>query len=314
MNTGRPHMDYCSTCRRHLNGALACPGCGAYAPDIAPLAVAAPAPGAGTGAGMAATAAGAGAATWPTPDHLWHEESSGAEESGEAPQVHPSEDSDALPLAGSSASTGRASRRRQRERWRKTQRRALVATAVALVGGGLTVTSMDRQSTDRTQAASAPDTETMGIAQGPATEAVPASATPADTHRSHRTSSTTGSATANTPHERSAAAPEATPTARTARQDNGTTSLDTVISSAGSQATSTVSDTTGTVADTAASPAPAPAPADGADDTGTAGTSDAPGTSDTSGTGASSTNPSSSEASSPTSPSGLCLLGLVCVS
>ncbi|WP_456340875.1 SCO2400 family protein, partial [Streptomyces shenzhenensis] len=32
-------MDYCSSCRRHLNGALACPGCGAYAPDIAPRAV-----------------------------------------------------------------------------------------------------------------------------------------------------------------------------------------------------------------------------------------------------------------------------------
>ncbi|MGO4759530.1 hypothetical protein AB4212_64740, partial [Streptomyces sp. 2MCAF27] len=24
-------MDYCPACRRHLNGALACPGCGAYA-------------------------------------------------------------------------------------------------------------------------------------------------------------------------------------------------------------------------------------------------------------------------------------------
>ncbi|MFF3753490.1 hypothetical protein ACFYYH_23960 [Streptomyces sp. NPDC002018] len=29
-------MDYCSSCRRTLNGALVCPGCGAYAPDIAP--------------------------------------------------------------------------------------------------------------------------------------------------------------------------------------------------------------------------------------------------------------------------------------
>ncbi|WP_456340222.1 SCO2400 family protein [Streptomyces olivaceus] len=29
-------MDYCSSCRRHLNGALVCPGCGAYAPDIDP--------------------------------------------------------------------------------------------------------------------------------------------------------------------------------------------------------------------------------------------------------------------------------------
>ncbi|WP_422641229.1 SCO2400 family protein, partial [Streptomyces glaucescens] len=31
-------MDYCSSCRRHLNGALVCPGCGAYAPDIDPSA------------------------------------------------------------------------------------------------------------------------------------------------------------------------------------------------------------------------------------------------------------------------------------
>ncbi|WP_438285004.1 SCO2400 family protein, partial [Streptomyces niveus] len=29
-------MDYCSTCRRTLNGVFVCPGCGAYAPDIAP--------------------------------------------------------------------------------------------------------------------------------------------------------------------------------------------------------------------------------------------------------------------------------------
>jgi hypothetical protein len=29
-------MDYCYSCRRTLNGALVCPGCGAYAPDIAP--------------------------------------------------------------------------------------------------------------------------------------------------------------------------------------------------------------------------------------------------------------------------------------
>ncbi|MYS31824.1 hypothetical protein GTW38_33930, partial [Streptomyces sp. SID7804] len=43
-------MDYCSTCRRHLNGALVCPGCGAYAPDIAPVLGA---------AGTAATAAAA---------------------------------------------------------------------------------------------------------------------------------------------------------------------------------------------------------------------------------------------------------------
>ncbi|MYS17007.1 hypothetical protein GTW73_28380, partial [Streptomyces sp. SID4982] len=33
-------MDYCSACRRHLNGALVCPGCGDCAsPDLAPMPV-----------------------------------------------------------------------------------------------------------------------------------------------------------------------------------------------------------------------------------------------------------------------------------
>lgn len=32
-------MAYCSSCRRHLNGALVWPGCGPYDPDIAPPAV-----------------------------------------------------------------------------------------------------------------------------------------------------------------------------------------------------------------------------------------------------------------------------------
>ncbi|WP_420919004.1 SCO2400 family protein, partial [Streptomyces lonarensis] len=29
-------MDYCAACRRHLNGALACPGCGRPAVDAGP--------------------------------------------------------------------------------------------------------------------------------------------------------------------------------------------------------------------------------------------------------------------------------------
>ena len=57
---------------------------------------------------------------------------------------------------------GRAARRRQRARWKKNQRRAVVATAVALVGGGLTVAAMDRNSPARAQAASAPETASMG--------------------------------------------------------------------------------------------------------------------------------------------------------
>ncbi|MFF5594939.1 hypothetical protein ACFY7K_24740 [Streptomyces althioticus] len=70
--------------------------------------------------------------------------------------------------------TGRAARRRQLARWRKTQRRALVATAVALVGGGITLASTDRGGGDRTQAATAPDLHGMGGAGGTTDEAADA--------------------------------------------------------------------------------------------------------------------------------------------
>lgn len=150
-------MDYCSSCRRHLNGALVCPGCGDYAPDIAPSAVAGPdvpmAPG-----------AAAGAPVWQAPaedtwyDGYFRDEAAPSADTEETEPVEPSADLEGVPAAPQ----GRAARRRQRARWKKNQRRAVVATAVALVGGGLTVMGMDRQSTDRTQAATAPDTEGLG--------------------------------------------------------------------------------------------------------------------------------------------------------
>ncbi|MEV7886909.1 SCO2400 family protein [Streptomyces sp. NPDC002817] len=282
MNTGRPQMDYCSTCRRHLNGALVCPGCGAYAPDIAPLAV-----------GTTAPAPDPVAATWQSPSHLWHEQGSVAEEGGEAPREQPYDSPD----APSPAPTGRAARRRQRERWKKTQRRALVATAVALVGGGLTITSMNRQSTDRTQAASAPDREAMGIAEEQAAVPVPAAATPADPNRSKGATSTNRSSTANAPHEQTATTPQATPTTEAVQRDSVTDSLNTAVSAAGSQAASTVSDTTDSAAQTSASPTPS-----ATDNT------------DTSSTDTTAATPAPSESSSSSSPSGLCLLGLVCIS
>jgi hypothetical protein len=280
-------MDYCSTCRRHLNGALVCPGCGAYAPDIAPLAVQRPAPAAETVT-----------APWQSPAHLWHDKNSGAEEAGEAPQEHPYDGPDA-PAAP--APMGRAARRRQRERWKKTQRRALVATAVALVGGGLSAVAMDRQSTDRTQAASAPENAgAMGIAEEQATDPTPASSTtPAGTDRTKGTSST-GSSTTNAPHEQSATEPRATPTTQAAQQDSVTTQLNTTISTAESQATSTVSDTTDAVTETAASATPS-----ATEDTGA---------SSSSGSDTSSATPSPSESSSSSESTGLCLLGIVCIS
>ncbi|MEV5932258.1 hypothetical protein AB0L56_05655 [Streptomyces sp. NPDC052079] len=130
-------MDYCSTCRRHLNGALVCPGCGAYAPDIAPSVIGGPA----VRGGVSAAAEPAAAVTPPAP----------------RPR-------DTASPAPAPSGIGRAARRRQLTRWRKTQRRALVATAVALVGGGLTLASMDRGNGDRAQAATAPDFRGMGSA------------------------------------------------------------------------------------------------------------------------------------------------------
>ncbi|MFF1276108.1 hypothetical protein ACFVZC_22340 [Streptomyces marokkonensis] len=140
-------MDYCSTCRRHLNGALVCPGCGAYAPDIAPGVV-----GGHTVPGTATSAAGPTPPVAPPASHP-----------GDVPRETPAASQTPAP-----SGTGRAARRRQLARWKKTQRRALVATAVALVGGGLTLASMDRGTGDRAQAAAAPGHEGMGGATGPA--------------------------------------------------------------------------------------------------------------------------------------------------
>ncbi|MGW3626976.1 SCO2400 family protein [Streptomyces sp. NPDC000880] len=154
-------MDYCSSCRRTLNGALVCPGCGAYAPDIAP-----PAPYLDDAAAKIAT-------TW----EAWRTEEFPASESYHGPRFYDavpigseaSEDamadaSDFGPSSGSQqaapAVQGRAARRRQMAVWKKKQRRAAVVSAVALVGGGLTFALLpDGPSTDVAQAASAPEPE-----------------------------------------------------------------------------------------------------------------------------------------------------------
>ncbi|MGW3647256.1 SCO2400 family protein [Streptomyces sp. NPDC000878] len=283
-------MDYCSTCRRHLNGALVCPGCGAYAPDIAPLAVGTRTPYAATGGAERQASAAP-----------WNEVDPGAEELGRAPQEQPYDGSDVDVPAP--APVGRAARRRQRERWKKTQRRALVATAVALVGGGMTVSSLNRQSTDRTQAATAPDREVMGIAEEQATEPVPISSTPTDTtYRAGRVSPVaTGSSTANAPHEQSAVTPRATPTAPTAvQQDSVKVPLTAATTSAVSQTASTVSGATDTVTETTASPTPS--------------ATDSSSTSDTDTSATPSPSESSSSSSDSSSSSEICLLGLLCIS
>ncbi|MET8981841.1 hypothetical protein ABZX85_40235 [Streptomyces sp. NPDC004539] len=264
-------MDYCSTCRRHLNGALVCPGCGAYAPDIAPLPGGAPAP------IVASTAA---------PVHEVFPDVT----------ARPDEPDSAEYDATAVTPAGRAARRRQRERWRKTQRRALVATAVALVGGGLTVASMNRQSTDRTQAASAPDREPMGVAEEEVDQPTTPVSTPSDAHRDAagtRTPSRSSAArpevvpdsgspapTPNSPRAQAAAPAQVTPpTQQPAQQDTPTPTP--------SQDTST---TPGSAGGTATEPTPAPSPSTSDDTSAGSGTS-----------------------SDATDPAGLCLLGLVCI-
>ncbi|MER7519459.1 hypothetical protein [Streptomyces sp. NPDC126499] len=187
-------MDYCSSCRRHLNGALVCPGCGAYAPDIAPT----------TAGGRIVPARGA------------------ARAAGESAPVGavldggPGNDA-AVELAGvPTAAEGRAARRRQRARWKKNQRRAVVATAVALVGGGLTMSATDRQGGDRAQAATAPQDPGAGateeqVEQGtPPPSALPAVQRPSaapTADRSHRQGTVAAPRTASPDAEAHAAAP-----------------------------------------------------------------------------------------------------------
>ncbi|MEV7499659.1 hypothetical protein [Streptomyces sp. NPDC093018] len=166
-------MDYCSECRRHLNGALVCPGCGAYAPDIAPP---------GTG-GSPAGAAGTEVTSFPGE----FEPASDPFPSAPADGGTPADVEDAPPLR-----EGRAARRRQLARWKKSRRRAVVATAVALVGGGLTLASMDRHTADRAQAATLPDDRSTSAApqdEAPAQASDP-SATPG-THPAHHSTPTT---------------------------------------------------------------------------------------------------------------------------
>jgi hypothetical protein len=273
-------MDYCSSCRRHLNGALVCPGCGAYAPDIAPH-TAAP-----------SARATSGTAAWQAPaDTAWFDTDAYAEEDVESPYDGP----DAAPPA----SVGRAARRRQRVRWKKNQRRAVVATTVALIGGGLTVASMNRQGADRAQAATAPDNRPMGLADEQATDAQVS--TPTGRHRAPDTTATTRSATANTPHEQTTGAPRATPTPG---QDTAAAPHPATTSAARAQSAATASGTTdGTAAGTTAAAATPAA---------TASTSTSASTGSGTSTGAGTPTSSASPSPAATSPSELCLL-VICI-
>ncbi|WP_157878536.1 SCO2400 family protein [Streptomyces chattanoogensis] len=303
-STERSQMDYCSSCRRNLNGALVCPGCGDYAPDIAPPAqhhrgaaaadatawdpwqpAEAPAPGVRRGAHRGAAAADGDAA---------------AEAVTDTPGAASSADS----KSGAATGQGRAARRRQLARWKKHRRRAAAATAFALAGGALTVALLpNKPSTDQTHAAAAPkDPETENTAR------TSPSKTPAEQ-----------------PDERASQHHGMRPPVRADRQRHTT---DAAPAATHRQATTNQQPETAAPAHTLAAPSTAPSagshtahapaqrtPADSADtaDT-TAPAKTAPASSQDSGSG---TSPAQSgpaaPSAEPTSPANLCLLGVVCV-
>ncbi|MGD3111079.1 SCO2400 family protein [Streptomyces sp. YGL11-2] len=289
-------MDYCSSCSRTLNGALVCPGCGEYAPDIAPPA---------RGRHAAAAAAPAAWDAWNPAGFAapGHDADAGAHHAHAAPTadgasgVELPDGAEAGAFGGSDAAAstgqGRAARRRQLARWKKHRRRAAAATAVALVGGGLTVSLLqNKPSAGHTQAATTPDPE-RGSVPGTTTLASAPGADPnsrAAQHRDTRPSATAGrdQSTAATP-----------PSATTFRHP------DSVATAHPAAAPRTVSHAAPAPAerphvDHAAAAAPAPAATAPAGTGSTTPARPAP---------AASTPPTAQ----PTSPTNVCLLGLVCV-
>ncbi|GGY06883.1 SCO2400 family protein [Streptomyces djakartensis] len=216
-------MDYCSSCRRHLNGALVCPGCGAYAPDIDPSAA--------PGARLGQNASQAGN-VWDDPS-VWEEADAGTREihlahtgsaagpaktpAADTPDGSGTADTDATATGGFTAPPqGRAARRRQMARWKKNQRRAVVATAFALVGGGLTVAGMNGNATDSKQSATAPGDTAMGGTGGQAPTYTEPTSSRRDTPRSSPTPATTPAS-----HREQPRAARTTPT--DTRTDSGST-------------------------------------------------------------------------------------------
>ncbi|MFJ7290408.1 SCO2400 family protein [Streptomyces collinus] len=275
-------MDYCSSCRRHLNGALVCPGCGAYAPDIDPRAVdGRPGP-----ASVPVTAPG-GPATWeyPAATGTWHDGTlwdetrarthegpgSGSSDEYDSPDADADADTDTDRYTDTAEGfearpQGRAARRRQLARWKKNQRRAVVATAVALVGGGLTVAAMNGNAKPGVQAATTPQDTTMGGSVGEAsTDAEPTSRQDG-TPRSEATPTTPSHADRASRHQQSRAAdPRTTPAGTRTDAAAPPRELPLTTPPRRKTVTDTVETATGDAASDATEPTTAPAAGSGSD-------------------------------------------------
>lgn len=225
-------------------------------------------------------------------DGYFRDETPSADAHETAPAAPPG-DGDGIPAVPE----GRAARRRQRARWKKNQRRAVVATAVALVGGGLTVSALDRGAGDKAQAATAPERPNVGLPEQQHTELTRPASTPPDTPDAPRTDTATSKPSPTNAARESVTAPRTT--RDFTRPDVATTPSPTATSAPQSQ---TASDNpgrgnSGGSGDNGGSEAgqqtPAPTPTEGSD----------------SGTSTSPTSP----APEATSPAQLCVLNLLCL-
>jgi hypothetical protein len=200
-------MDHCSTCRRTLNGALVCPGCGAYAPDIDPWLAAARAAESAQesraqdtdASATAAAGAGAddkehgGASDGVTPaddvDHAGPRipvagtevAAAAGARSADEPGSGPAPDANSDPGSGADAShtadpdsdarpdpdpggtiwtpgaDSPAGPLPSAARWNKGRRRAAAVTALAFLGGGLTLAAVSSHSSKGPASSSATD-------------------------------------------------------------------------------------------------------------------------------------------------------------
>ncbi|MFG3303710.1 hypothetical protein [Streptomyces wuyuanensis] len=174
-------MDYCTSCRRDLNGALVCPGCGAYAPDIAPPShrhhgtstvtarLATDGQDALGGGSYPSGAAYFDAPLDSVPPDIDPTNGAGRLDGPGAP-TGDGPGADAGVTGDAATGQGRAARRRQLARWKKHRRRAAAATAVALVGGGLTIAALPsgKPSAGHTQASAPPEPQAAVTPSGSA--------------------------------------------------------------------------------------------------------------------------------------------------
>lgn len=326
VSTERSKMDYCSSCRRSLNGALVCPGCGDYAPDIAPPTHRhhrAPTAAATWEAWRAEEAAGLGpheGAPHQSTPHPGTQPfdaapfSSGASEKdpfggkdlfgNEAPAAQDvSAEADG---SGGAAATGqgRAARRRQLARWKKHRRRAVAATAFALVGGGLTASLLqNKPSPGHAQAASSPEPGSVG---SPRTESAASASEQPDTTASQHPDTHPHNAAARQQHT----TPAAPPSAATPRQAHSAAPAHPAASPSAAPHSATPASTKKAPVDHTGVAAPSASTAPGSargSDPGTSPARPAPSTS------TAPTTPSADPTEDPTSPAHVCLLGLVCV-